>query len=200
MRTKGWLAASVAATLLVCVSVPASVSCQRSDGNRVSVESFFTPSGWMGDGEYGTKYVQFAGADRTMPHSPPSDAKVTYVFGPNRWAGIYWQNIPDNWGDKPGADLSGKGLSRVSFWARGETGTEVVEFKVGGIDNRTKKYRDSLVVTSGRQLLTRDWKQYTIDLRKSNLTSVIGVFGWVASQDFNPGERMTFYLDDVYVE
>jgi len=117
-----------------------------------------------------------------------------------RWAGIYWQSEPDNWGDKPGNDYSGKGLSKVTFWARGETGTEIVEFKSGGIDNRAKKYRDSFGATIGRVALSKEWRQYRIDLSNANLSNVIGGFCWVAGADYNSDKRITFYLDDIFLE
>ncbi len=176
------------------------VFAQQHERRTVDIQTFFTPSGWIGDGEYGRKYIDFSGSDTTGPHSPPSSVKVTYTFGPSRWAGIYWQNEPDNWGDKPGANYSGKKLSKLTFWARGETGNEVVEFKAGGIDNSTKKYRDSFVVTMGRQSLTREWKQYEINLSSANLNSVVGAFCWVASADYNIGKHVTFYLDDILLE
>jgi hypothetical protein len=154
----------------------------------------------MGDGEYGRKYIEFSGADRTSPHSRPDSIRIVYTFGPRNFAGIYWQNQPDNWGDKPGFDYSTKGFSKVSFWARGSLGGEVVEFKVGGIDDAKRRYRDSLAVTLGRVALTKEWKQYAIDITKADLSSVIGGFCWVASGDYNQGRTITFYLDDIVME
>lgn len=166
----------------------------------VNIQESFSPSGWMGDGEYGRKYIEFSGVDTSTPHSPPTSVKVTYTFGTNRWAGLYWQNQPNNWGDQPGRNLSGKKGAKLTFWARGEVGNEVVEFKAGGISNKTKEYRDSFVATSGRQLLSREWKKYEIDLSHANLSSVIGGFCWVASSDYNRGKQVTFYLDDIVIE
>jgi hypothetical protein len=168
--------------------------------STVDIQTVFTPSGWMGDGEYGRKYIDFSGADTSLPHSPPSSVKVTYTFGPSRWAGICWQNEPDNWGDKPGANLSGRKLSKLTFWAKGEAGNEVVEFKAGGIGSATKKYHDSFATTIGRQSLTKEWKGYEIDLSTVDLSSVIGAFCCVVSADYNPGKRLTFYLDDMVLQ
>ncbi|HLG54930.1 MAG TPA: hypothetical protein VI485_06340 [Vicinamibacterales bacterium] len=167
---------------------------------KVDVQNLFTASGWMGDGEYGRKYIEFAGADRTAPHSLPTSIKITYTFGPKRWAGVYWQNEPDNWGDKQGTNYSGKGVSKITFWARGETGNEVVEFKSGGIDNQKKTYRDSHAASIGRITLSKEWKAYQISLGGANLSSVIGAFCWVASADYNAGKQMTFYIDDISLE
>ena len=194
------IVAATAAVLMSVVSTTSPARGQQTAKIRVDVENLFTASGWMGDGEYGRKYIDFSGASTENPHSPPTCIKFTYTFGRTRWAGVYWQNNPDNWGDKPGNNYSKKGFSKVTFWARGETGTEVVEFKAGGIDNRTKKNRDSFEVTLGRVTLTKEWKQYQIDLSGADLSSVIGGFCWVASADYNSAEKITFFLDDIFLE
>jgi hypothetical protein len=194
------LIAATAAVLMSVVSTTSPARGQQTAKIGVDIENLFTASGWMGDGEYGRKYIDFEGASRENPHSPPTCVKVTYTFGPTRWAGVYWQNKPDNWGDKPGSNYSKKGFSKVTFWARGERGTEVVEFEAGGVDNQTKKYRDSFEVTLGRVPLTKDWKQYQIDLSGADLSSVIGGFCWVASADYNSAEKITFFLEDIFLE
>lgn len=172
----------------------------QAEKPRVDIQNRFTPSGWMGDGEYGRKYIEFFGADRTKPNKRAESIRITYKFGRAKWGGIYWQNQPDNWGNSPGNNYSGNGFSKVTFWARGEQGGEVLEFKVGGIDSQGKKFRDSLAVTTGRLTLTRKWELYTIDLSRANLSSVIGGFCWVASADYNRGKQMTFFLDDLIME
>ena len=163
----------------------------------LSIQSFFTPSGWMGDGEYGRKYLNFEGSYSTDPHSSPTCIRIHYTFGPQRWAGIYWQNRPNNWGDYPGNNYSDRGFRKIVFWAKGTTGKEVIEFKAGCIDNSKKEYRDSFCVTIGMITLLADWRRYEIDLGKSDLSSVIGGFCWVASKDYNQGKSITFYIDDI---
>ena len=187
-------------TLMVAALSGGRAQTQQADQAGVDIQTKFASSGWMGDGEYGRKYIQFFGADRSNPHTRPESIKITYKFGPARWGGIYWQNAPDNWGDVPGNNYSGKGFSKVSFWARGEHGGEVVEFKAGGIERKNKQYRDSFSATTGRLTLTRDWKPYTIDLAGANLSSVIGGFCWVASADYNQSKQITFFLDDLIMQ
>jgi hypothetical protein len=166
----------------------------------IDVQTLYTPSGWMGDGEYGRKYIAFSGADHSGPHSPPTSIKITHTFGPKNFGGIYWQNEPDNWGDRPGSNYSRMGFSKLTFWARGQAGNEVVEFKSGGISAPGKKYRDSFSVTLGRVTLTREWKQYQMDLSHADLSCVIGAFCWVASPDYNSSSSITFFLDDIVLE
>jgi len=171
--------------------------------SRVDVVKRYTPSGWMGDGTNGTKYVQINKVckSNTRPNRQTC-IKITYSIGPSKWAGIYWLNEPDNWGDNPGDDFSSKGLRRVSFWARGERGGEVVEFKAGGIPTMPatgKPYRDSFKETTGELTLERNWKHYDINIEGRNLSSVIGLFCWVANEPSNPN-GLTFYLDDICYE
>ncbi|HSR67229.1 MAG TPA: hypothetical protein VLU25_04755 [Acidobacteriota bacterium] len=163
----------------------------------LDIENVFQATGWMGDGVYERKYVKFSGSYGESPHSKPDCIRIEYEFGPKGWAGIYWQNIADNWGEEAGNDYSREGFTKVAFWARGERGGEVVEFKTGGI--RKGKYRDSFVRTSGRLRLSQDWSEYEIDLGNSDLSSVIGGFAWVASRDFNSAEanKIVFFIDDI---
>lgn len=163
----------------------------------LDVQRYFTPSGWMGDGEYGEKYLKLDGASEVQPFSPPVATRVRYNFGPQGWAGIYWQNQPDNWGDLPGGNYSGRRFDRITFWARGESGGEIVEFKAGYISAKDKPYRDSFGATTGRVRLENIWTQYSIDISGTDLSSVIGGFCWVASAAFNTGDGITVYVDDI---
>jgi hypothetical protein len=163
------------------------------------VLSMFIPSGWMGDGEQGTIYIKFFKKYTQEYHSKPDCVKITYTPGPTGWAGIYWQNQPNNWGDKPGTNFQKKGYKRITFWAKGENGSEIVEFKAGGIEASGKRYKDSFEVSTGKITLEKKWKQYTLDLEGEDLSSVIGGFCWVASNSSNP-DGLTFYIDDVYYD
>lgn len=167
---------------------------------RINIESVFTPSGWMGDGEYARRYISLSANSPENPHTRSTYIRIAYMFGPARWGGIYWQNQPDNWGDRPGNNYSGRGLRKLTFWARGERGGEIVEFKAGGINSPGKRYRDSFAATIGRQALSREWKHYEIDLSNADLSSTIGGFCWVASSDLNADKEITFFLSGIFLE
>ncbi len=89
------------------------------------------------------------------------------------------------------------GATKLTFWARGETGNErIEEFKVGGL---TGDYPDTDTAMVGPVFLTKDWKKYTIDLRGKDLSYIIGGFAWSTNTDVNP-ESCTFYLDEIKFE
>lgn len=174
-------------------------SANAGTAGEVDILNEFNPSGWMGDAMREGS-VAFDGAWHTNPRSPPAAVRITYTPGPEGWAGIYWLNLPNNWGERPGENLSGEDFTHVSFWARGETGSEVVEFKAGGVDAEGRPHRDSFSVTAGRVVLTTQWQEYEIPLVGEDLSEVIGGFAWFASSLENTGE-VIFYLDDVrYVD
>jgi hypothetical protein len=111
------------------------------------------------------------------------------------WAGVRWQSPVDNWGAVPvpaGYNLSR--ATRLTFWVRGTTGRERVQFLIGGIRG---KYGDSLQPAKTQVLtLSTTWQQVIINLTGTDLTHITGGFGWVASALQNP-QGATFYLDDI---
>lgn len=166
----------------------------------------FAPSGYMGD--IGDIRINPAYADN--PHSGKTSIRVAYQIkgkGPNecaylppcRWAGVYWQEPPNNWGTDEfwkngGYDLSGN--SRLVFWARAEKKLSI-EFKVGGI---VGPYGDSLEYPKSILAdLTPEWQEFEIGLNGADLTHIIGGFAWVTNWDENP-DGAIFYLDDIRFE
>jgi hypothetical protein len=119
------------------------------------------------------------------------------------WAGIYW--LPRGGWKGPGPNLL-KALGirkgdpvRLTFWARGETGGEKAEFKVGGMSTAN----DSMDFPKGTGYitLTREWRQYTIDLTNEDLSRLAGCFCWVSNAINNPGKTVvTIYLDNIRFE
>ncbi|MBN2119883.1 MAG: hypothetical protein JW734_02350 [Candidatus Omnitrophica bacterium] len=164
-----------------------------ADGS--SLDNHYIPSGYMGDFGDVRINVNYKGS----AYSGSSCMKVVYTAEGTqgaRWSGIYWQNPVNNWGSRDGGfDLSG--ATKLTFWAKGENGGErIEEFKMGGIMG---EYSDSDSAGIGPVVLTKDWKQYTIDLRGKDLSYVIGGFCWTTNADVNP-EGATFYLDEIKYE
>ena len=152
----------------------------------------FSASGWMGDGAQGQKYVKFDQVCKESPHSPPTCQKWTYIKGGEGWAAVAWQYPPNNWGDKAGKKLPA-GTIRVTWFARGANGGEEVEFFTGGNTAPDKAHQSSLDKESMNVTLTREWKQYSLEL-KGDLSQVMCGFGWSLQGADAP---ITFYLDDI---
>jgi hypothetical protein len=158
-------------------------------------ENHYIPSGWMGD--YGDIKLN----DQYMDNPHSGTTSMQFVYSAKKaqgagWAGVYWQNPANNWGSKKGGfDLTG--MTKVTFWARGEKGGEVIQkFKLGGIKGT---YSDTAEVELGPIELTDTWKQYTINIAGKDLSYISGGFCWVTTSDLCP-EGCTFYLDDVKFE
>jgi len=160
-----------------------------------SPDNHYIASGYMGD--YSDISIDTASFED--PHSGTTCIKIIYSNASTqgaRWAGVYWQNPANNWGDRQGGfDLTG--ATRLTFWLRGEDGGErIEEFKIGGI---TGLYPDSDIAGIGPVLLSDEWTQYEIDLRGKDMSYISGGFAWSTNLDVNL-EGATFYLDDIRYE
>ena len=160
-----------------------------------SPKNHFIASGWMGD----SSDIRYEGVNREDPYLGDTCIKITYnnkATQGSRWAGIYWQNPANNWGNVDGGfDLSK--ATKVTFWAKGAKGGErIEEFKIGGIMG---EYSDSDIASIGPVILNKEWTQYTIDLKGKDLSYIIGGFCWATNLDANP-DGATFYLDEIKYE
>ncbi len=155
----------------------------------------YVPSGYMGD--YGDIRINDAYTEDV--HSGKTCIQVVYTADKSQgqgWAGVYWQNPPNNWGTKLGGyDLSS--MNKLTFWAKGEYGDEIVaKFMVGGIKGL---YPDSTEVSIGPIQLSDEWQKYEINLAGKDLSYISGGFAFVLQAGQNP-DGATFYLDDIRYE
>ena len=95
------------------------------------------------------------------PHSGTDCIKAQYT-ATGEWGGVIWQNPDNNWGDK-GGGYNITGASKLTFWARGDNEGERVSFLVGIIGD-DKPFHDTAKAKLDSVQLSKDWKQYTIDL------------------------------------
>lgn len=136
--------------------------------------------------------------ERTEPvaaHSPPDAWKIEFEKTGD-FAGVCWKNKLGNEGEAPGDDLSKARYRRLSFWAKGAAGGEVVEFRAGGLGNMKTRYRDSFDVTAGKIRLSPSWSEYAIYVNDVDLSSVMTPFCALFHREDNPAQTV-IYLDDI---
>jgi len=174
-----------------------------------SAGNHFPVLGQMGDCANTAMNVSWT----NLAYSGTSCVKAYCPTHEGMWGGYYFMNgvllsgetTPRaNWGAYSNAGVSLAGATCLRFRVKGLVGGERVEFFVGGVgwSNETgkamAKYPDSLRKTStGYVTLGTGWKEYTISLSGTNLTAVLGGFGWAASAAQNSSKDITFFIDDV---
>ncbi len=131
----------------------------------------------------------------------------------DNWGGWYFMNgvlegdetqPKPNWGDYPDAGVDLTGAETLTFHAKGKRGGERVEFFAFGVGRDADTgapnapYPDSSpTVSLGYVVLTDSWTQYVIDPTNSDLSYVLGGFGWVTNARRNSNQDITFYLDQI---
>lgn len=147
----------------------------------------WAPSGWMGY----TEALTLDGSNGDNPRSGDAAINIRYT-GTFGWAGIAWQNPPNNWGDQAGGyDLTG--ATELELWARGAWGGEAVSFGVG-FNEPPKPHADSGQVKLDNIVLTHEWRRYAIPLRGVDLSSI--KTGFVVTLEGRQSP-VTIYLDDI---
>jgi hypothetical protein len=175
------------------------------------VSDQFVPTGFMGDSTAQTNNITLAHDAVTCKAPRPPNAggdcftatwAATLAAGAaSAWAGVYWQSPANNWGALPGKAIA-PGAQKVSFYAAGAKGGEVIQLSVGGINangaDPSLKYGDTFGIKAPPITLTTDWTQYEISLQGAQYTTVLGGFCWVATS--TTGQSVTFYIDDIQWE
>jgi hypothetical protein len=159
-------------------------------------DNHFVPSGFMPNG----KCLELMDTWQEKCYEGSSCIKISYDIACSKedqgWAGIYWLNPANNWGNQNGG-FNLTGAEKLTFWAKGERGGErIEEFKMGGIAG---DYPDSDSAIIGPVILDVEWRQYTIDLRGKDLSSISGGFSWATDVHVNP-DGCVFYLDNIQYE
>ncbi|MDD5065798.1 MAG: hypothetical protein PHF84_02000 [bacterium] len=149
-------------------------------------------SGWMGD----IRNLKIDKLCTKNPNSGKSSMRVSYQVitkTENKAVGVYMQQNPASRLAtlRGGYDLTK--ASKISFYARGENGNEVVEFKMV-----TAKEQNLLASSkvSRKITLTKEWKKYELDLSNTEYKDISGGLGFVIHTRDNR-EGVIFYLDDI---
>jgi hypothetical protein len=108
------------------------------------------------------------------------------------WAGIAWQDPPNNWGERDGGhDL--RGATALELWACGEYGGERVSFGVGLLE-QDRAFPDSGIAKVDGIVLTREWQRYRVPLRGLDLAHLRTGFVVTLTGRETP---VTIYLDSI---
>jgi hypothetical protein len=141
------------------------------------------------------KRIHWEKTEPVAAHSAPDAWKIDFEKTGD-FAGVCWKNKLGNEGEAPGDDLSKARYRRLSFWAKGAAGGEVVELRAGGLGNVKTRYRDSFDVTAGKIRLTPSWREYAIYVNDVDLSSVMTPFCALFHREDNAAHT-TIYLDDI---
>jgi hypothetical protein len=173
-----------------------------------SPKNHYVPSGWM-PGLGTNKDIKYENSSKEDPYLGDACIKIAYKDASgNGWAGLEWLppqvNPGDSWGKLDvGYDLSK--ATKLTFWARGSKGGEVIDsFKLGGVNG---EFSDSDVAEINSVVLNKEWTQYTIDLKGKDMSYIIGGFAWATSMGSQRPESkqledgsIVFYLDEIKYE
>lgn len=184
-----------------------SAPAQAEGGHVLRVDTLAVPAGLMCNAysrEPKRCIEKEAGRDC---HGSSPCTKFTYKRGA-QFAGVYWWpkacgmvGDGDAWLQvKNGGcaiDLTQPSRLRwsvLAFWARGQKGGEVVSFQVGGQDILPIPAR-----STGSVRLDANWRRFEIDLTGIDITRMVGLFAWTATDEEN-SKNATFYLQDIQFE
>ncbi|MFT4549665.1 MAG: hypothetical protein ACI9MB_003639, partial [Verrucomicrobiales bacterium] len=157
---------------------------------EASVPPTYIPAGWMGNSEAIDVDPDWA----ENPKSGKTSMKCSYS-AVGDWGGVVWQSPEGDWGDRAGGyDFSG--AKKLSFWARGAKGGEVVNFSFGLIAP-PKKFTDTAKGSLEGVVLTNQWKRYEIPVAGKDLQRIKTGFSWTVAGN---GAPMVFFLDDIQWE
>ncbi|MDX2021364.1 MAG: hypothetical protein SF187_14075 [Deltaproteobacteria bacterium] len=165
-----------------------------------AVSSFFTPSGYMGDGEnLGLLNGKVNEGCKARPTGAQGDCYVfEYRVGALGWAGVYWVYPANNWGSRPGRKVQGAGFKNVRLKAAVDPPGTTVNFVVGGIADPLLPHRDRVSATTSVKL-SKDWTDVELDIAGQDFSEVIGALAWSMAYPTALGDRgvARVYLDDV---
>ncbi len=155
-----------------------------------ALDNHYIPSNFMGDGAAG--FLKMDQNWREQPHSGDTSIRVDYTAGPEGWAGVFWTEPENNWGQRPGG-YPLMSAERLTFWARSEVEGLPVKVLVGGI-GCNQPHSDSLCPGITQQIyLSTNWQVFSIELQphQRELWALLGGFGLTTNR---PG---SIYLDDI---
>ncbi len=165
----------------------------HTEDARIPEMDYMVLSGYMGDAapeNFVDRKVRAAVVDEGNNQGchPGSDSCLKIDYNPANgtagWAAFAYQRVTTgkmNWGESPGADLTGRGFHSVRVYARGipVDGGPLprAQFKSGGNVAPDYKNNQASYVASGPVVtLHADFQEYCISLEDKNLSNVVSPF------------------------
>lgn len=161
--------------------------------DKDSPENHFYPSGKIADVED----IELDEGWKENPQSGATCIRITYkAAGSYGWAGIYWLNPKNNWGEQKGG-FNLCFAKKLTFWAKGEKGGEhIAVFKFGGLKGF---FPDSDNHGMGPVVLTDKWQEYMVDVSERNMRYISAGFSFALTKAHNR-KGCIFYIDNIKYE
>ena len=155
----------------------------------VDVAKTFVPARW-GETDSTEVLLEFEGEGR--PGGDGTCIRIEYHPADEYWAAVFWQPKKELGVRRPVRLPPG---AKVTFWAKGETGRESVEFKRPGDPSH------ELLATGEPIRLGTEWKRFELEVGDRSDQPMAGIFGvrWECTEARNPG-GLSFFLDDLRIE
>jgi hypothetical protein len=203
MKIKNIIMALVSVFVLSSCSPPLIVPLETLGYSWPGGEGFST--GWAYQRDFPNKFECYTGSDCLLVHYNSKIHRLDWSF-----IGWYSFDCGRRTAERAGCvtDLLKSGnfreIQRLTFWARGENGNEIVEFGVGGGFEIVQgsfgfEYLKPQRQPTGRVILTSHWEKYEIDLVDRDLTHVVPLFYAYYTVEDNP-QGAKFYVDDIQFE
>jgi hypothetical protein len=193
--------AAVSTAAAACGPLDAPVSQAGPLERSFAVSNFFTPSGYMGDGEQPGRVSVDVLNERCRPRLPDAAGdcyRFSYQPGDKLWAGVYWVYPANNWGSRSGRRVAGEKFKQVRLLAASETPDLLINFVVGGIRDVFLPYRDLLKAATTLRL-GREWQIVRLDISGQEFDRVIGALAWSVPypEQWDGVKPVVIYLDDI---
>jgi hypothetical protein len=188
-----------------CATMCPIPSPHAGDTLPFAVDSVYSASGYSGDPTTIKNSSANSCADaggRSSPTAKGACWSAAYtpsgIAGAPDNAGVTWLYPSGNLNSMSSGYAMPAGATKVSFWARGAQGNEVVTFQAGDPrQNPVVDCADSFF-TSTMVTLTTTWTSYSMPLPADAAAGgVIRAFGWHMQQSDVKGGIAMFWIDDI---
>jgi hypothetical protein len=159
----------------------------------------YIPSAWMGDAADRDcdGVLKLTQDDKTTLVSSTSDRwEYRPAKGKQNWVAVGYTFPTQNFGEKPGKDLSAHPWRKLVFYIKGRDGGEKIIFKAFGGTPPDAKYKASCdEISIDTVTLTKDWAKVVIKIpANERLDNIPSILTWATNSDLNP-DGCVFFIE-----